>query len=82
MDKDLKMDVARVVSLYEDTANKESPHRALVSWLWRPATLPRPLGNSHGMENQGVPKLDNNHELVGQVSFVTFWKIFQYSLLV
>ena len=58
--------MARVESLYDNPANKTDPHRAIISWLCRPCFLPRQLDNSHGMEEDGVPPLDNMHEVVGE----------------
>ena len=58
--------MARVESLYDDPANKTDPHRAVISWLCRPCFLPRQLDQSHGMEEDGVPPLDNLHEVVGE----------------
>ena len=58
--------MARVESLYENPANKTDPHRAIISWLCRPCFLPRQLDDSHGMEEDGVPPLDNLHEVVGE----------------
>ena len=59
--------MARVECLYDVPDNKRSPHRAVVTWLCRPAFLPLALDNSHGMEEEGVAELDNNHEVVGEV---------------
>ena len=64
-------DVARVECLYDVPDNKRSPHRAVVTWLCRPAFLPLALDNSHGMEEEGVAGLDNNHEVVGEVRRTT-----------
>ena len=58
--------MARVESLYDNPANKTDPHRAIISWLCRPCFLPTQLDNSHGMEEDGVPPLDNLHEVVGE----------------
>ena len=58
--------MARVESLYDNPANKTDPHRAIISWLCRPCFLPRQLDDSHGMEEDGVPPLDNLHEVVGE----------------
>ena len=57
--------------LYDVPDNKRSPHRAVVTWLCRPAFLPLALDNSHGMEEEGVAGLDNNHEVVGEVRRTT-----------
>jgi len=60
-------DVARVECLYYVPENKKEPHRCVVTWLCRPAFLPRGLDNSHGMEEDGVPPFDNHHEVIGEV---------------
>ena len=67
MESELEYDVARVESLYENPDNKADPHRAVISWLCRPCFLPAQLDNSHGMEEDGVPPLDNKYEVVGEV---------------
>ena len=66
IDSELECDVARVESLFENPANKSDPYRAIISWLCRPSFLPKQLDNSHGMEEDGVPPLDNKYEVVGE----------------
>ena len=59
--------MARIECLYDVPEKKKEPHRAIVTWLCRPAFMPRGLDFSHGMEEDGVPPLDNNHEVFGEV---------------
>ena len=60
-------DVARLDRLYQNYENKKDPYRAVVTWLCRPAFLPRALDGSHGQEEEGVPSLDSQHEVVQEV---------------
>ena len=61
-------DVVRVDQLYHDYENKTDPHRAVVTWFCRPAFLPPALRVAgHGLEEQGAPPLDPEHEVVGEV---------------
>ena len=59
--------MARVECLYDVPEKKKEPHRAIVTWLCRPAFMPRGLDDKHGMEEDGVPPLDNSHEVLGEV---------------
>ena len=60
-------EVVRVDQLYHDYDNKTDPHRAVVTWLCRPNFLPPALRVAgHGLEEQGAPPLDPDHEVVGE----------------
>ena len=61
-------DVVRVDQLYHDYDNKTAPHRAVVTWFCRPDFLsPALRAAGHGLEEQGAPPLDPEHEVVGEV---------------
>ena len=58
----------RVDQLYHDYENKTDPQRAVVTWFCRPTFLPPTLrAAGHGLEEQGAPPLDPEHEVVGEV---------------
>ena len=60
-------EVVRVDELYHDYDNKTDPHRAVVTWFCRPSFLPPALrAAGHGLEEQGAPPLDPEHEVVGE----------------
>jgi len=64
----MECDVVRVDKLYQDYNNKTDPYRAEVTWLCRPipGMLPANLDSGHGLEEQGVPPLDPQYEVVGE----------------